>query len=279
MKPADLYIDLLKRSLLNVLYIENEVRIRYLLDCLGASAGSRPAIKYDRTTLDLIDDDPRGLATINDLLTRVVPEGNQVRAHAHAMMGRKRLDNIEHCVRTILSDGVPGDLLEAGVWKGAGPILMSGILKALDAPNRKIWLADSFAGLPPPSLPQDEGLDLTAQKFPWLAVSQQRVENLLERYGLLSDQLVFLRGWFKDTLPAAPVEKLALLRLDGDLYESTMDTLIPLYDKVQPGGFIIVDDYNDISACRQAVNDFRAERGIADPIEAVDYTGVFWRKT
>ena len=96
------------------------------------------------------------------------------------------------------------------------------------------------------------------------------------RYGLLDDEVEFLEGWFKDTLPAAPIERLAILRLDGDMYGSTMETLEALYDKVGPGGFVIVDDYI-LPGCRKAVDDFRAARGIAAPMTDVDGAAVFWR--
>ena len=99
------------------------------------------------------------------------------------------------------------------------------------------------------------------------------------RYGLLDEQVVFLKGWFKDTLAKAPIERLAVLRLDGDLYESTMDALNPLYAKVASGGFIIVDDYFALTQCERAISEFRATHGISDPIHKIDDAGVYWRKS
>jgi hypothetical protein len=115
--------------------------------------------------------------------------------------------------------------------------------------------------------------------FDELAVSQEQVRANFARYDLLDDQVQFLEGWFKDTLPTAPVGALAVLRLDGDYYESTIQILEALYHKVSPGGFVIVDDYGCIEACRQAVTDFRADNAIEDPIVAVDWTGVYWRRS
>ena len=91
----------------------------------------------------------------------------------------------------------------------------------------------------------------------------------------------FLKGWFKDTLPAAPIDALSILRLDGDYYESTMDALTSLYDKVSVGGYIIVDDYGEDSwtYCRKAVDEFRRERGIEDPIHRVDSNCYYWKRT
>lgn len=97
------------------------------------------------------------------------------------------------------------------------------------------------------------------------------------RYGLLDEQVRFLPGWFADTLPQAPIAQLALLRLDGDMYSSTIQTLEALYDKVTPGGYVIVDDYI-LKGCRQATDDFRARRGIVEAIQDIDGAGVYWRK-
>jgi len=117
--------------------------------------------------------------------------------------------------------------------------------------------------------------------MPVLAVPLEEVQALFRRYDLLDAQVRFLKGWFKDTLAGAPIERLALLRLDGDLYESTMDALVPLYDKVSPGGFVIVDDYYSCAPCGRdrrvsrrsqhhgaARKDRRAERFLAQGLKA-----------
>ena len=96
------------------------------------------------------------------------------------------------------------------------------------------------------------------------------------RPALLDDQVRFLKGWFKDTLPTAPIAQLAVLRLDGDLYESTWDALTHLYPKLSQGGFVIIDDYNHES-CQQAVHDYRTQHGVDAPILDIDRIGVYWR--
>jgi hypothetical protein len=94
----------------------------------------------------------------------------------------------------------------------------------------------------------------------------------------LLDELVrFLEGFFAETLPNAPVNRLALLRADGDMYSSTMDILNNLYSKMSAGGFVIIDDYGSVSACRTAVDEFRTTHGIHAPIHQIDSTGVYWR--
>jgi O-methyltransferase len=156
---------------------------------------------------------------------------------------------------------------------------MRAVLKAHGVTDRRVWLADSFQGLPPPDperYPQDVGDPLHTMKE--LAVSLEQVKANFSRYGLLDDRVCFLPGWFRDTLPAAPVERLAVVRLDGDMYESTMDGLVNLYPKLSVGGYVIVDDYGYYASCRQAVHDFRAAHGIRDEIRQVDWTGVYWRR-
>jgi O-methyltransferase len=111
-----------------------------------------------------------------------------------------------------------------------------------------------------------------------LAIDLETVQNLFDRYSLLDGQVRFLKGWFKDTLPSAPIEKLALLRLDGDLYESTRDALNALYHKVVPGGFVIIDDYGCLAPCRRAVDEFREKNKIAEPLTPVDWTAVYWQR-
>jgi len=195
-------------------------------------------------------------------------------------VGRQRLTNVRQAVETVLAEGVPGDLIETGVWRGGVTILMRGILEAWDDRHRRVWVADSFEGLPAPNVdeyPDDAGHDMSG--VPTLMVGADRVRANFERYDLLDDRVRFLEGWFADTLPVAPIEHIAVLRLDGDLYESTMDALTPLYDKVSAGGFVIVDDYGAWEPCRKAVDDFRSERGITDEIVEVDWTGIYWRKS
>jgi len=195
------------------------------------------------------------------------------------MIGRRRMDNIEQCIRRVLDDGVPGDLLEAGVWRGGATIFMRGILRAFGITDRKVYVADSFEGVPAPDAhryPADEGI--TLHLWPGLAVSVDEVRANFARFGLLDDQVEFVEGWFKDTLPALRDHRWAVVRLDGDLYESTYDALENLYDGLVAGGWLIVDDY-EIDACRRAVTDFRERRNIAEPIIEIDWTGICWQKS
>jgi O-methyltransferase len=198
--------------------------------------------------------------------------------YADTMMGLTRLEHLQHCVETVLREAIPGDLIETGVWRGGGCIMMRGVLAAHAITDRTVYVADSFRGFPPVEVPQDYG-DAPDESKGYLAVDLETVRGNFRRYGLLDEQVVFLEGWFKDTLPKAPIEQLAILRLDGDMYGSTIEALKALYPKLAPGGFCIVDDYGAIKACQQAVDDFRAANAITAGIETIDWTGIFWRKT
>lgn len=205
--------------------------------------------------------------------------GRDLPMFAHTMIGRKRLRHLRRMVEAVVAENVPGDLIETGVWRGGACILMRGVLAAY-GDRRRVFAADSFCGLPPPD-PRFREDALTTFDFhlrPELAVARAEVEENFERYGLLDDQVVFVEGLFRDTLPALTNERFALLRLDGDLYSSTMDALTLLYDRVSPGGVVIVDDYGAVLDARRAVLDFRARRGVAAPMTAVDGDAVFWRK-
>ncbi|MCK0173979.1 MULTISPECIES: TylF/MycF family methyltransferase [Mycobacteriaceae] len=201
-------------------------------------------------------------------------------AEAETMIGMKRLTSLQECVETVLADDVPGDLIECGVWRGGACILMRAVLAAYGDETRTVWLADSFQGVPksdPDNYKADKGIraDFAAGI---LGVSEAEVRANFERYKLLDDQVRFLPGWFKDTLQDAPIERISVLRLDGDLYESTIQALDALYPRLSPGGFCIVDDYRAVKACELAVTDYRNKHGITAPIVDIDGTGVFWRR-
>lgn len=219
-----------------------------------------------------------------ELVRPVDPEARDVGLNyttdADTMVGKPRLDSLQACLVDVLRDGVPGDVIETGVWRGGASIFMRAVLHAYGITDRTVWVADSFQGLPKPDpvrFPADAGDELW--KASALAVPLEEVKANFAAYGLLDDQVRFLVGWFRETLPAAPIDRLALLRLDGDLYESTMDALTALYPRLSVGGYVIVDDYGAMASCRKAVEDFRAERGITDEIARIDWTGVYWRRS
>jgi hypothetical protein len=248
MDDTSLYLDLLKRVLVNVIYRDPP----------------QPTFWYEGVTFD---EERRTL-------------GKDWPSLAHTMVGLKRLDNVQYCVEQVLRDGVPGDLIETGVWRGGVCILMRAVLRAHGITDRTVWLADSFEGIPDTG-PQGHQLDREMALHEHnhvLGVSEDVVRDNFRRYGLLDDQVRFLTGWFSDTLPGAPVDRLSVLRLDGDLYDSTMQVMENLYPRLSPGGFVIVDDF-EIPACRAAIHDFRERERITEEIVVIDDNGVYWRRS
>jgi O-methyltransferase len=277
-----LYLDLMKRSLTDSIYI-NDALSQFVfyknksdtplwkrafvsaLERLLAAKNIQMVEPYSQRTSEEIS-----IARKN---------GTDWPPRAHTMIGLKRLDNLQFCIENVINDDIPGDFIETGVWRGGACIFMRAILKAYGDNTRTVWLADSFAGLPQPNAadyPADEGDSFYTHDV--LAVSRDQVEDNFRRYDLLDDRVKFLVGWFKDTLPTAPLSRLAVLRLDGDLYESTIQALNALYDKLSPGGYVIVDDYQ-LATCAKAIHDFRKARGINDEIHDIDGMGVFWRRS
>lgn len=197
---------------------------------------------------------------------------------APSMIGAKRMLNLRRECERVLLQNVPGDFMETGIWRGGASIMMRAVLAAYGITDRRVIAADSFAGLPPPSQGVSADAGAYLQNRPEFSISLEEVEATFARYGLLDGQVVFLKGLFKDTLPVAPVETLAVLRLDGDMYESTMDGLVNLYGKVSVHGSVIVDDYFLFEAQRAAVDEYRALHGIMDAIHKIDDFGAYWVK-
>ena len=264
------YLDLLKKCL--------------SFDLWDAKDGSIDMDQFNETRVR------RGLKSIRNGMMQIVQgdefyknirrKGVDWPVFAHTMIGVKRLDNLQFCVEDVLAKNVPGDLIETGAWRGGACIFMRAILKVYGVTDRLVWVADSFEGLPKPDAekyPADAGDK--HHTFKPVAVSLEQVKANFEKYGVADEKVRFLKGWFKDTLPTAPIKQLAILRLDGDMYESTMDGLSNLYAKVSPGGYIIVDDYGAVPACKKAIEDYRSSNGIKDPISDIDGSGVFWQKT
>lgn len=271
MRAAELYLDLLKRVLTGLMRPQ-----------LYAPA-PLPQSRLKRAVFTWLS---RYLSEKGKEIVRRVPFDPSVRQQgvdwpvdAETMVGTARLENVQQCIRSVVRDGIAGDLIETGVWRGGTCIFMRACLEAYGDREKIVWLADSFQGLPPPDpekYPADTGdLHSTWQE---LAVSRTQVEENFRRYGLLDDRVRFIEGWFRDTLPGAPVEKLAVLRLDGDMYESTMDALTALYPRLSVGGYCIIDDYLWHKPCAQAVEDYRKANGISEPIQKIDVSGVFWRR-
>jgi len=291
--PEGFYLDLLKRCLTRSLF--KDVHQHHGPAHPGRDQLLRLLYKPVRIARDqvyavLVHHAPR--PALKRLLHVFAPISYQVRQHdlgrviedeypaeAETMIGLARLDNLQYCITDVLQRRVPGDLIETGVWRGGATIFMRAVLKAYGDTRRTVWVADSFQGLPKPDArryPADT--DDVFWALDVLAVSLEDVKANFARYGLLDDQVRFLVGWFSDTLPRAEIERLSILRLDGDMYESTMDGLRNLYPKLSAHGYVIIDDYNSVLQCKAAVDEFRAENGITEHIVPIDSQAVFWQR-
>jgi hypothetical protein len=269
----DRYLGLLKRALANLLYPELELQIGFLAGERGGGLSGRELQRYLR---DIEERRPEDLQR----LLAAKQEGGAPWHFPHSMIGLFRLTHLEHCAERVIADGVPGDFLEAGVCRGGATIFMRALQVAHGAAERRTWVVDSFQGVPPPVKEVDRGygVDLGEESAPWLACSERKVRELFRRYDMLDPNVEFVAGWVAESLPAAPIGPLAILRIDVDIYSSTLECLDLLYDRLSPGGYLIVDDYGYFEPCRDAVHHFRERRRIAEPIEWIDRWAVFWRK-
>jgi len=275
-QPIRLYLDLLKKALAYTLWpepphpVDEYIQFRLPL--------KQKIVAWLYRLLSALD---RDIRVVRDI--KVAPEaraeGRFWPAYADTMIGLKRLDNLQACVETVIKEKIEGDLIETGVWRGGACIFMRGILAAYGVTDRTVFVADSFQGLPEPDSaehPLDKEDNLHSVEY--LKVSKAAVMNNFRRYGLLDDQVAFIAGWFKDTLNDPRLKKLALIRLDGDMYGSTIEALDALYPKLSRGGFCIIDDYGALEPCRRAVDDYRSARGITAELIKIDWTGCYWRK-
>jgi len=265
-----LYLDLLKKSLTRYLFPEKYRPVAgergsvrgFLYEPVRRVLASR---RYQLVRAQRVDAEARF-------------EGRDWPGEAETMIGMRRLDHLQKCIEDILEREVPGDLVEAGVWRGGASIFMRAVLAAFGDTSMRVWVADSFQGLPrpdPEKYPADTGdRHWTA---PGLAIPLETVQANFAKYGLLDERVIFLPGWFSETLPSAEIGEIALLRCDGDMYSSTTDILDSLYSRVAPGGYVIVDDYWEVEGCRMAVDDFRRDNRLDEPLERVG-PSIAWRR-
>jgi|Transcript_6544 O-methyltransferase len=212
------------------------------------------------------------------------------------MIGRRRLDNIELIVRAVVRGRIPGHFIETGVWRGGASFYAAAILRSLgELGTRRIFMCDSFSGIPEANSPgQRRGMDTEAHLLKTeVDVSEDLVISSGRSLGLPvgneTDAVIrTVLGFFNTSLDALTAEEsqmqFSVLRLDGDTYFSTMESLEALYDRLSVGGYVIVDDYIDWHTCREAVEDFRAKNNITDPRIIVEHgesevvRGIYWRK-
>ncbi len=273
------YLELLKKCLLASIYDENAW---YVLGSLDRRATLKEKIKG--ALVDLAWSKQIMLVSTKRKMDLDHANWGMI---AYTMIGKPRLDNLQFCIEDVIGNDVPGDLIETGVWRGGATIFMRAVLKAHGITDRTVWVADSFEGLPSVSKEDaayapDASVDTATMNIGGpmalgFAVPLAQVQENFSKFDLLDGQVKFLKGWFKDTLPVAPIERIAVLRLDGDMYESTMDALNALYRKVSKGGYVIVDDYKAWPHCEQAIRDFRQRHDISNEMISIDGLAYYWQ--
>jgi O-methyltransferase len=189
------------------------------------------------------------------------------------LLTKAQLDLIEDAVAIIARQGVPGDFIEAGVWRGGVIILMRALLDAYNLEGRRVFAADSFAGIPKNVRATNDPVDQWSDRW---AASLEEVQRNIARVGVLDERILFLPGFFADTLHHLARERFALIRLDSDSYDSVETSLEYLYPLLSKGGVLIIDDWH-LPGCRMAVEDYRRRFGIADPVR-VHEGNAFWIK-
>jgi O-methyltransferase len=274
-KPSSqdqLYVDLLKRALTRTL-VAKSIERHSLNPKRPIFALTNKIIKSILTPLKL--ELVKNIQSTTNDYAESTHSANTRNEEAETMLGIKQLDQMQAAITDVVSNNIPGDVLEAGVWRGGMTILMRGVLRAIDDDSRNVWVVDSFEGLPDPDKNQDS--------FGWveedMSVSLEDVKKNFQRYGLLDEKVKFLKGFFDDTLPQAPIDKLSILRVDADLYESTLSVLEPLYPKLSVGGYAIFDDYLNLKDCQRAINEYRQKHNIRDEIVEIDQRAIYWKKT
>jgi O-methyltransferase len=192
----------------------------------------------------------------------------------YTMLGLKRLRALDHLVHRIDELGIAGDVVECGTCNGGSGALLARV--ASGSPwTRRVWLLDSFAGLPasgpkdPPSAARLAGL---------CHGSPEQVRDVLARVGVPAESVTLVQGWFEDILPDLPVGAIALLHIDADWYESVSAVLEHLFAKVTPGGFVVLDDFGYWQGCRRAWEDYRASEGLQVDLTWVDGDAVYFQK-
>lgn len=272
------YVDLLKRIVGNTIYPQASTVTDEDVAACSAALEALQATK------------PWVLASHGNLsgasLARLLAYTKRELA-VHTYVRRRGLDNVDACIRAVVQEGIPGDLVDAGTLRGGIGILMRGVLRALDVSDRTVIVADSFKGLPPPGVAES-----VFDREIWYSLADQlpqynllcdetldQVKRNFDAYGLLDDQVLFVEGRFRDSLPNLAPRPLAVIRVDADWYEGTHDVLKFLYPMLSDGGFMIVDDYK-LQGCKKAVDEYRVGQRIFDKLQVVDEEDgvVFWRK-
>jgi O-methyltransferase len=199
------------------------------------------------------------------------------------MTGLERSYALYLSVRYVVEAGIEGDLVECGVWRGGSCMLMALTLQSLGATDRRIYLYDTFAGLTRPTdkdvnWDNETAIDSwrqqeRADRNDWCYAPLEEVQRNLHSTGYPQDKLHYVRGPVEETVPGTSPDRIALLRLDTDWYESTHHLLQHFYPRLAALGVLLIDDYGHWQGAREAVDTYLAQNGLPLLLNRVDYTG------
>ncbi|MCU0269265.1 MAG: class I SAM-dependent methyltransferase [Acidimicrobiales bacterium] len=277
-RSATRYLNLLKGALLDEHYLENELRLDYLNACLTKNKPVDPGTVREPVRHMRVK--AQRLAAARRAGLRADDEGMLPVYFPYTTMGRTRLDHLQRCLDTLRAENVEGDLVDTGVGRGGSSVFLRAYLDAYEQHAPSVWVVDPFRASPAAADDAGDPDQLGGgANFPSLSSDLNDVRNAFARFDLLDARVRFLQGQPYETLPDAPLDAVALLRIGGGESGDPSVVLGTLYDKVTLGGFVVVDHYDDDIAAREAVDGFRTRRGIVDPLERIDGSGVCWRKT
>lgn len=206
------------------------------------------------------------------------------RVISFTMSGPERISGLLDAVAYLVGNRIEGDFVECGVWRGGSMMAAAHKLLSLDAASRHLYLFDTFEGMPPPSTKDkvftgeraEAILARTERKEGpgvWAFAGLDDVQRNLESTNYPAGLVHFVRGKVEDTIPQQAPEKIALLRLDTDWYESTKHELEHLYPRLAPNGVLIIDDYGHWVGAKQAVDEYFAKQKLKPFLSRLDYTG------
>lgn len=198
---------------------------------------------------------------------------------SYTMTSPERIVSLIRAINYIEENNIEGSVVECGVWKGGSTMAA---LLALKNKNRSIYLYDTFEGMSEPTKEDESFKDESAHKAYqtkdeyWKRIkcysSLSEVEHNIHSTNYPKDKINFVQGKVEDTIPNTIPDKIAVLRLDTDWYESTMHEMIHLYPKLVNGGVIIIDDYGHWKGCRKAIDEYVLKHNITLLLNRVDYT-------
>ncbi|MFE9362445.1 TylF/MycF/NovP-related O-methyltransferase [Streptomyces sp. NPDC006978] len=188
----------------------------------------------------------------------------------YTMTSPERLNAFVLATRHIVRHGIPGDIVECGVWRGGSMQACAKTLLSLGETDRDLYLFDTYEGMTPPTAedlrrdgrPAQELLDAQGRDRPiWAVASLEDVRAGFEQVPYPEDRVHYVRGKVEDTVPEQAPEQISILRLDTDWYASTKHELTHLYSRLVSGGVLLIDDYGYWQGSRQAVDEFLEETG------------------